>query len=91
MTWSPTPESELIVARVFLGDCWVEHRVQDLRPGEVVRLICPNCGPVHPTTHAPDAECVSVVAGEPQRMPRGYGVPVDVYENLDAVREAGFA
>lgn len=95
----PTPEHELIVARIFLGDCWVEREVKALRPGEVVRLVNPKGETIHPVTQEPNAECVSVVVGTPRKSlgpdfgenDHGWGVPVDVYDNLDAVREAGFA
>lgn len=98
MTWRPTPEADLIVARVFLGDCWIEREIKVLRPGDVIQLINPFGQRVHPTTFEPDGACVSVVTGRPRKMsgtdgenPHGYGVGVDVYDNMDAVKAAGFA
>lgn len=93
----PTPEPELIVARIFLGDCWVERELRQLRPGEVVRLVAPDGSLIHPHNQTRDADCVSVVTDWPRKCRGvngerdcGWGVQVDVYDNLDHVREAGF-
>lgn len=98
MAWRPTPEDELIVAQIFLGDCWVEREMKTLRPGDVIRMIqlADGC-PVHPTTYQRDPDCVSVVTayprknGEGDQRDYGYGVQVTVYDSLDEVRAAGFA
>lgn len=93
----PTPEAELIVARIFLGDCWVEREIRQLRPGDVIRLICPEGRMIHPHTQEPNAECVSVVTDWPRKcrgvngeQDRGWSVQVDVYDDLDHVKSAGF-
>jgi hypothetical protein len=99
--WRPTPEKQRITARKFVGDAWIDCRMEDLQPGDIFRAVAPGGDLVDPCTNEPDEDAVALVIDWPIKNynnqigsllgARGYGVPIDLFPSMDELKRKGLS
>lgn len=101
MTWRPTPDAQLIMARRLVDERWIECLMQELRPGDIFRAVSPDGDLIDPATGEPDENMVALVTGHPIKNynnqigslmgEQGYGVPIDVFASMDELKRKGLS
>lgn len=100
MAWRETPPGMLIKGLRLVGDSWEQCSFDEMRPGDIVRMISPDGDAIHPHTEEPDADCVSLVDGYPIKNDLGqagknpgfgYAVSITVFPSIHELNKRGLS